>query len=175
LPRAELAAHRCLQVGTVDALAVVVSVMAEAVRGSFACMGLPLPPWRESRALLSKWLPNQYNDVPVPGRGGGLQFLPPGSLASMRGGARLRGSAAARPGPAVALVCDRFQPARVVSGFFVALGWHGARGQAAADCGSSAAGPPGSVGAAAGQARVAANRARLAQLLPPMRTFRLGA
>jgi hypothetical protein len=51
-----------------------------------------------------------------------------------------------------------------------------AAGGGAAD--GAGAGRPGwlaAAGAVAGQARAAANRDRLAQLLPPMRTVRLGA
>jgi hypothetical protein len=178
----------------VDTLAVVVSAMAEAVRDSFAAMGLPLPPWREGRALVSKWLPDDYQDTAVPRRPASLLLLPPGSLAQSRSsrgscsGARARrelpasrrSSAGAGVAAAAARAGDGFQPARVVTGFAVAPKWCGGGGEEAAGgaAGGAGAGRPGGQAAAvavAGQARAAANRDRLAQLLPPMRTVRLGA
>ncbi len=44
-------------VGPTSALEGVVAVMAAAMRGAFRRARVPLPPWREARALLSKWEP----------------------------------------------------------------------------------------------------------------------
>jgi hypothetical protein len=175
----------------VDTLAVVVSAMAEAVRDSFAAMGLPLPPWRESRALVSKWLPDEYQDTAVPRRPPSLLLLPPSSLAQSRSSrgscARAQGelqasrrSCAGASAAGAARAGEAFQPARVVTGFAVPPKRCGGGGDAAAAAAGSggAGGPSGQAGAgalAAGQVRAAANRDRLAQLLPPMRTVRLGA
>ncbi|KAI8472189.1 MAG: hypothetical protein J3K34DRAFT_457943 [Monoraphidium minutum] len=106
-------------VGPADALALVLAIMASAGRALFQELRLPLPPWREPRAVLSRWLPAggegcEDADVPLPPPG--AQFQMPsapnqepasqpaaapcfGSPASAGAGA---GSAAAAPRPASA-------------------------------------------------------------------------
>jgi hypothetical protein len=49
----------------------VARLLAAGMRLVFLQLGQPLPPWRERRALLSKWLPEVYSDEVIP-----LQPLP---------------------------------------------------------------------------------------------------
>jgi hypothetical protein len=57
-------------VGSIDALTLVASIMAAASRQLFLQLGLPLPPWREPRAVLARWVGGgpgaAFEDVPVP-------------------------------------------------------------------------------------------------------------
>jgi hypothetical protein len=57
-------------VGPPDALTLVASVMAAAGRLLFQQLGLPLPPWREPRAVLSRWAGAEaggaYEDLALP-------------------------------------------------------------------------------------------------------------
>ena len=42
-------------VGSVSRLAALVELLSEGVRGAFAEQGLPLPPWRRAKSVMSKW------------------------------------------------------------------------------------------------------------------------
>eukprot|EP00877_Chromochloris_zofingiensis_P012813 jgi/Chrzof1/7786/Cz02g36200.t1 len=53
-------------VGSMDALTVVVGILASAMRWVFRQQRIPLPPWREPSSILSQWLPEWYHDEPVP-------------------------------------------------------------------------------------------------------------
>lgn len=58
-------------VGSAEGAASVARLLAAGMRLVFLQLGQPLPPWRERRALLSKWLPEVVSDEPIP-----LQPLP---------------------------------------------------------------------------------------------------
>ena len=42
-------------VGSVSRLAAIVELLSEGVRAAFAEQGLPLPPWRRAKSVMSKW------------------------------------------------------------------------------------------------------------------------
>lgn len=164
-------------IGTVDTLAVVVSMMADAMKECFAKLRQPLPPWRESFALISKWLPDQYTDTAVPKQPRSALYLPPGSYASARSVRSSASSAAraavdARRSNSGAGVTSKYLSAKVVHGFSVAPAFT----PKAAAVMAGAEGKAGdAVAGAAGKLRVAANWEVLQKLLPPMRTVKLGA
>jgi hypothetical protein len=56
-------------VGPLESLTLVASIMAAATRLLFRQLALPLPPWREPRTVLSRWMspePDAFEDVQVP-------------------------------------------------------------------------------------------------------------
>lgn len=53
-------------IGTAAKLAPLVGMMSAAIRLCFKQLGVPLPPWREGRAVLSKWISDVFVDEPVP-------------------------------------------------------------------------------------------------------------
>jgi hypothetical protein len=65
-------------VGTAAALAPLVRLMSAGMRLCFKQAGVPLPPWREGRAVLSRWLPEAYEEEAPP-----LVPLPDGALRRM--------------------------------------------------------------------------------------------
>jgi hypothetical protein len=65
-------------VGTAAALAPLVGLMSAGMRLCFKQAGVPLPPWREGRAVLSRWLPEAYEEEAPP-----LVPLPDGALRRM--------------------------------------------------------------------------------------------
>ena len=42
-------------VGSVSRLAAIVELLSDGVKRAFADQGLPLPPWRRSKSVMSKW------------------------------------------------------------------------------------------------------------------------
>eukprot|EP00775_Hariotina_reticulata_P006618 gene6618-6846_t len=53
-------------VGTAASLAPLVGLMSAGIRLCFRQAGIPLPPWREGRAVLSKWVPEVYEEAALP-------------------------------------------------------------------------------------------------------------
>jgi hypothetical protein len=56
-------------VGRLESLTLVASIMAAATRLLFRQLALPLPPWREPRVVLSRWVsaePDAFEDEQVP-------------------------------------------------------------------------------------------------------------
>jgi hypothetical protein len=66
-------------IGTHAALLVVAKLLAAGMRLVFRQLNTPLPPWREPHAVLSKWLPESFQDEAVP-----LQPLPDQTLGIAR-------------------------------------------------------------------------------------------
>ncbi|GBF95594.1 hypothetical protein Rsub_08575 [Raphidocelis subcapitata] len=50
-------------VGTVARLEAAVSLLCEEMAAAFKTQGLPVPPWRSKRAMLSKWAPQQLSSL----------------------------------------------------------------------------------------------------------------
>lgn len=53
-------------VGAAPALAPIVGLMSAGIRLCFRQAGIPLPPWREGRAVLSKWVTELHEDEQLP-------------------------------------------------------------------------------------------------------------
>jgi hypothetical protein len=71
-------------VGPLESLLLAAHIMAAATRLLFHQLGAPLPPWREPRAVLSRWVPpaaDGFEDALVP-------LLPATEQVGLRGRAR---------------------------------------------------------------------------------------
>jgi hypothetical protein len=52
-------------VATEDTCHAVLQLLCAEMQQCFACQGQFMPPWRELPSLLSKWIPQRFNDVSV--------------------------------------------------------------------------------------------------------------
>lgn len=50
-------------VGTLDTLSVLISLMGGEVVRNYHDVGLSVPPWREPKSIISRWLPERFNDT----------------------------------------------------------------------------------------------------------------
>ncbi len=60
--------------GSVSRLAAIVELLSEGVKRAFAEQGLPLPPWRRAKSVMSKWGmgPNAHGVTPLSSAGPAL-------------------------------------------------------------------------------------------------------